>query len=126
MSKKTLLLAVILIFGFSTLYFAQGQGRMSPEDRTKQLTEQLKLKKDQAKKVEDFYKKQQDEMSKIFESGQGFGDPATRDKMTALRDSTNNKIMKILTTGQKTEFKKVLEEQRKRMEEMRRNMEGNN
>ena len=121
MSKRALFFAIILLFGFSTLSFAQGPGRMSPADRTKQLTDQLKLNKDQAKKVEGIYTKQQDEMTVIFESGQGFGDPATRDKMMALRDSTNNKIMKLLTKDQQTEFKKILEEQRKRMEEQRQN-----
>ncbi len=122
MFKKTFLLALVIMFGFSTLFFAQDMGRMSPEERAKQLTERLNLNKEQAKKVAEIYTNQQNEMFKIMESGGGFGDETTRTKMTALRDSSNNKIMKLLTAKQKIEFKKVLEEQRKRMEEMRRNM----
>ena len=122
MLKKIFLLAVVILFGFSTMYFAQGMGRMTPEERTKQLTEQLKLDKDQAKKVQEIYEKSQQEMSKIFQNGGGFGDPATREKMMKLRQESNDEIMKLLNDKQKTEFKKIIEEQRKRMEERRRNM----
>ena len=121
MFKKLSLLAVLLLFGFSTVYFAQGRGRMTPEERTKQLTEQLKLEKDQVKKVEAIMKKSQEEMTKIFESGGGFGDPATREKMMKLRQESNDEIMKLLNDEQKTEFKKIIEEQRKRMQERMQN-----
>ena len=124
MFKKTSLLAVLLILGFSSIYFAQGMGRMTPEERAKQLTEQLKLDKNQTKKVEAIMKKSQEEMMKIFENGGGFGDPATREKMMKLRQESNDKIMKLLNDDQKTEFKKIIEEQRKRMEERRQNREN--
>jgi len=122
MFKRIILFAVIMQFGVTTLNFAQGMGRMTPEERTKQLTEQLKLNKDQTKKVEAIMKKSQEQISKIVQSGGGFGDPETRDKMMKLREESNNEIMKILTDKQKTEYKKILDEQRKRMEERRRNM----
>ncbi len=97
MLKKISLLAVAVLFGISTIYFAQGQGmrRMTPEERTKQLTEQLKLDKDQAKKVQEIYQKSQQEMSKVFQNGGGFGDPATREQMMKLREETNDSIMKL-------------------------------
>ena len=121
MLKKAALFVLIFVIGLSTTNFAQGQGRgrMSPEERAKQLVEQLKLDKDQAKKVTDIYTKSQEKIQKLFESGGGFGDPDTRDKVMKLREESNNEIMKILTDTQKTEYKKILDEQRKRMEERR-------
>lgn len=119
MLKRTIILSVVLLLGLAVLN--QAQMRMSPEERAKQLTEQLKLTKDQTKKVEEIFKKSQDKMQKIFDSGSGFGDPDTRDKIMKLRDESNNEVMKLLNDKQKTEYKKILEEQRKRMEERRQN-----
>ena len=124
MLKKALLLVLFLVIGLSTTDFAQGQGRgrMTPEERAKQLAEQLKLDKDQTKKVTDIMTKSQEKIMDVFQNGGGFGDPETREKVTKLRDESNNEIMKLLNDTQKKEFKKILEEQRKRMEERRRNM----
>lgn len=118
MLKKILLAAVIFIFGTSAINHAQMR---SPEERAKQLTEQLKLNKEQSKKVEDIFTKQQEKMQNIFQNGGGFGDPATRDKMMKVREETNSEINKLLTDKQKTEYKKIVEEQQKRMQEMRKN-----
>lgn len=119
MFKKIVLASAILLFGFVSVSNAQMR---SSEERAKQLIEQLKLDKDQAKKVEAIFKKQQEKMSKIFDEGGGFGNPSNRDKMMKLRDESNGDIMKILNNKQKTEFKIILDEQKKRMEERRKNM----
>ena len=47
-----------------------------------------------------------------------------RAKMQKIREESNAAIMKLLTAKQKDEYKKYLEEQRKRMEE-RRQSRGN-
>lgn len=106
-----------------SIFYAQGRGEgaRTPEERTKQLTEQLKLNKDQVKKVQAIFQKQQDEMKKTSKNGEGFGDPGSRDKMREQREESNKKIMNILNDKQKAEYKKILEEQRKRMEERRQN-----
>ncbi|MBU1098696.1 MAG: hypothetical protein KKB34_19650 [Bacteroidetes bacterium] len=122
MLKKTLFLTVIFMFSISIFYAqGRGEGARTPEERTKQLTEQLKLNKDQVKKVQAIFQKQQDEMKKTSKNGEGFGDPGSRDKMREQREESNKKIMNILNDKQKAEYKKILEEQRKRMEERRQN-----
>ena len=115
MLKKSLLL-VVLMFGLNTMFYAQM--RMNPAERTKQLTEQLKLNQDQAKKVEDIFTKSQDKISKLMQDG---GMRSNREQVMKLRDESNSEIMKVLTEKQKSEFKKIMEEQRKRMEERRQN-----
>ena len=45
----------------------------------------------------------------------------TREKMMKLRHESNDEIMKLLNDEQKTEFKKIIEEQRKRMQERMQN-----
>lgn len=116
MLKKVLLLVVVLTLGLSTMSYAQM--RMSPTERTKQLAEQLKLNQEQTKKVEDILTKSQDKISKLIQDG---GMRSNREQVMKLRDESNSEIMKVLTEKQKTEFKKIMEEQRKRMEERRQN-----
>ncbi len=117
MFKRISILSILIIIFMSLLL--QAQMRMSPAERTKQMTEQLILTEEQAKKVESILTKSQEKITKIMEGG--FGNPENREKMMKLRDEANNEIMKILDDKQKKEFKKIIEEQRKRMEERRLN-----
>lgn len=116
MSK--LILTIILFVFVSTM--ASAQMRMSPTDRAKQLGETLKLNNDQIKKVENVLTKQQDQFSKMMNGGD-FRNEETRNKMMKMREESEKEIMKILNTKQKVEYKKFLEEQKKRMEERRQN-----
>lgn len=116
MSK--LILTIILFVFVGTM--ASAQMRMSPTDRAKQLGETLKLNNDQIKKVEIVLTKQQDQFSKMMNGGD-FRNEETRNKMMKLREESEKEIMKILNTKQKVEYKKFLEEQKKRMEERRQN-----
>lgn len=113
------LLLIIILFAFvGTINNAQM--RMSPTERAKQLSEQLKLNPKQTKQVEEIFTKSQDQMMKLFEGGDMRSED-NRAKIQKMREESNASIMKILTPKQKDEYKKVLEEQRKRMEERRQN-----
>ena len=116
MSK--LLLSIIVLFFVGSV--ATAQMRMDPTERAKQLGETLKLNADQIKKVEVIFTKQQDQFSKIMSEGD-FGNEETRNKMSQLREESSKEIMKLLNAKQKIEYKKVLDEQKKRMEERRQN-----
>lgn len=119
MLKRLILFVTAFAFIFSAQLSAQGM-RMSPAERANQLKEQLKLNPTQTKKVEEIFTKSQDQMTKLFESGD-FRNEETRTKMQKMREETNDQIMKVLTAKQKEEYKKFLEEQRKRMEQFRQN-----
>ncbi|MBI5729597.1 MAG: hypothetical protein HY963_00515 [Ignavibacteriales bacterium] len=116
------LLSIIIFFVFIGT-IASAQMRMNPADRAKQLGETLKLNSDQIKKVESVFTKQQDQFSKMMGGGD-FRNEETRNKMSKLREESNNEIMKILTAKQKSEYKKILDEQKKRMEERRQNRDN--
>ena len=116
-----LLLIIILLAFAGTINNAQM--RMSSAERAKQLSEQLKLNPKQTKQVEEIFTKSQDQMMKFFEGGD-MRSEENRAKMQKIREESNAAIMKLLTSKQKDEYKKYLEEQRKRMEE-RRQSRGN-
>jgi len=80
--------------------------RMSAEDRTKRLTEQLSLTDVQAKKVLVIYKGSEEDMRKIFESADGDRD-AMREKMRPVRERVNKQIDSLLTADQKTKFEEI-------------------
>lgn len=116
------LLLIIILFAFvGTINNAQM--RMSPAERAKQLGESLKLNNDQLKKVEIILTKSQDQFSKLMNNGD-FRNEETRNKMNQLREESNKEIMKILNAKQKVEYKKILDEQKKRMEERRQNRDN--
>jgi Spy/CpxP family protein refolding chaperone len=119
MLKKLIIPLMLFAFIISAQTFAQGM-RMTAGERAKQLSEQLKLNPTQTKKIEEIFTKQQDQMKKMFESGD-LGSADNRNKIQKMREESNAEIMKTLTAKQKVEYKKILEEQRKRMEERMRN-----
>ena len=118
--SKLLLSVLVIIFVGS---IASAQMRMNPADRAKQLGETLKLNSDQIKKVETIFTKQQEQFSKMMGGGD-FRNEETRNKMSQLREESNKEVMKILNAKQKTEYKKILDEQKKRMEERRQNRDN--
>ncbi|MBI1938267.1 MAG: hypothetical protein HYS25_09080 [Ignavibacteriales bacterium] len=118
MLKKILLFSVLALLVLSAS--SNAQMRMSPSGRAKQLAEQLSLNADQTKKVEVIFTNSQNKTEQIM-GKDGFGNGENRDKMMKIREDTNNEVMKILNDKQKSEFKKIIEEQRKRMEERSQN-----
>lgn len=79
-----LLLAAFVVLAAASA-FAQPQ-RMSAEDRTKKLTEQLSLNVDQAKKVLAINKRSEEEIRKIFESAEGDRESMPRNHARASRE----------------------------------------
>lgn len=78
--------------------------------RVDQMKESLKINDTQATKLLDLFKKQMEEMSKMFEGG-GMPDMA---KMQENQKKQDEEIKKILTADQ---FKKYQEEQKKMREQ---------
>lgn len=117
--KKIGFLLIAILLG-TTLSMAQPGGqRMSPEERAKQQTAELKealgLDKTQEKKVYDLNLETGKKMQKMREEmgGQGFSEEM-REKMRAIREDQNSAMKKILTAQQYTKYEKYLEEQRAR------------
>lgn len=119
--KKLGFLLIVMLF-VSSVSMAQDRGgmrNMSPEERAKQQTAQLKellgLNQDQEKKVYDLNIESSKKMQKMREEmgGGGFSDDM-RQKMTQIREDENKAMKKILTAEQYTKYEKYLEERRSR------------
>jgi Spy/CpxP family protein refolding chaperone len=111
-----LMAAGALLFAGMSSANAQGPGggfNFDPDEMVKmrvdQMKESLKLKDDQVKKLTDLFKKQNEEMAKMFQGG-GMPD---MDKMQENMKKQDDEIKKILTADQ---YKTYSEEQ-KRMRE---------
>ena len=110
----TLIYALVAVFVFTTL-IAQPQ-RRTPEERTKQLTEQLSLDKKQQAQVLEIYKQNDKKREAMFSDMQGSGDrDAAREKMMKLFEETAKQIEKILTKDQKKKFDDLKKERANRM-----------
>ncbi len=110
----TLIYALVAVFVFTTL-IAQPQ-RRTPEERTKQLTEQLSLDKKQQAQVLEIYKQNDKKREAMFSDMQGSGDrDAAREKMMKLFEETDKQIEKILTKDQKKKFDDLKKERANRM-----------
>ncbi|MBK7257964.1 MAG: hypothetical protein IPI01_09220 [Ignavibacteriae bacterium] len=99
------LLLIVFIVLAATSAYAQPP-RMSAEDRTKRLTEQLSLSADQAKKVLAINKRSEEDMRKIFESADGDRE-SMRETMRTHREKVNKEIEALLTAEQKTKFEEI-------------------
>jgi Spy/CpxP family protein refolding chaperone len=116
MMKKFLLMCCFLI-GITAVSRAQGGGgKMSPEDRAKQLQTQLKLNDDQTAKVTAIYKAQSAKMDSIRTASNGDRD-AMRTAMMPLMKDTNDKIKAVLTVEQATAYDKIVQERMNRMKQ---------
>ncbi len=119
--KKLGFLLIAILFG-TTLSMAQyggGGQRMTPEERAKQQTAELKealsLDKNQEKKVYDLNVESGKKMQKMREEmgGNGFSDEM-RDKMRTMREETDKEMKKILSADQYKKYEKYQEERRSR------------
>ena len=112
--RKILLMCCVLL-GLTTICRAQGGGRMSPEDRAKQMQTQLKLTDDQTAKITAVLKVQATKMDSVRTAANGDRD-AMRAAMGPIRTATSTQIKAILTPDQATAYQKMLDEQRARMQ----------
>ncbi len=80
--------------------------RISAEERTKNLTEQLALDTEQAAKVLVILKKSEEDMKKLFESAEGDRE-SMRATMRTGREKTNKAIEGVLTAEQKKKFEEI-------------------
>lgn len=111
----TVLAAAIMLFAGNNTASAQGPGfdfdpAQIAQMRVDQMKESLKLNKDQETKLLDLFKKETEEMTKMFEGG-GMPD---MDKMMENMKKQNEAIKKILTAEQ---YKKYDEQQKAMMEQ---------
>ncbi|HLF19922.1 MAG TPA: hypothetical protein VI704_03955 [Bacteroidota bacterium] len=120
-----MILAATLVVSQQVVVAQQGQGRgqgramMSPEDRVKQLKEQLTLTDDQTTKVQKIFEENQKKMTDMRASYQGDFDGmrAAMQLMQAKQDST---IEKLLTADQLKKYEGVKKERQQRMQNMQR------
>jgi len=110
--KKAILFFALILFVSSSIISAQG--RMTHEERVQQLKEKLTLTADQTKKLDGILKKAEEKRDELRNGGNMEN---RRDTMMKSIEETNDKIMKILTPTQKTLFKKIVEERKKRMQQ---------
>lgn len=123
--KGMLSLALCVLLTLSVLQRASAQGMMrSPEERAKQLKEQLKLDDEQTKKVEEIFKSAQEKMQEAMGNAQGDRD-AMRKIMMDIRAKGDKEIEALLTKDQKKKYNEVKKEREKRMRE-RMQGRGNN
>lgn len=110
---------IIALFMLSFISFtiANAQPRMDPKERVKELTTRLKLTDKQAKQMEEIFTQQGDQMREAFQNAGGDREQM-RETMMKLREEANKKIEKILDDKQKAEYKKYLEEQQARRQQM--------
>ena len=123
--KRISLLVVLTLL--SSLAFSQGFRNMSPEERAKRDTEQLKdqlgLTENQTESAYKINLKNAEEMQKVFSTSTGDRE-AMRESMQELRLKRDSSYQEILTDYQFDQYKKIMEE---RMERRRqRFQEGDN
>jgi hypothetical protein len=74
----------------------------------KPVADELKLTDDQRTKIQEIMSAQMAEMQSLRQSGGGGGDfSALREKMTAMRKQTDDKIAAVLTDEQKSKWKEM-------------------
>ena len=114
--KKTFLLTAGLLL-MSYLSFSQGYRNMSPEERAKQDTEQLKnqlgLTGDQSEIAYEINLKNAEEMQKVFSTSAGDRE-AMRESMQELRLKRDSSYQVILTDYQFEQYQKIMEERMER------------
>jgi protein CpxP len=105
---KNFFLMCCFVIGIATVSHAQGM-RMSPEARTKMMTDSLNLTSDQQTQVLAVLKTSQTQMDSVRNAG---GD---RSAMRPIMMSSNQKIMGILTDTQKAKYQAMIANMRAKM-----------
>lgn len=120
MKKLGFLLLATIFFASVAMAQPGGQRNFDPKEmakrQTEELTKELGLNKDQAKKVLELNTKSMEKMSEMRgQMRDGGGDrEAMLEKMQKSRDEQNAEMKKILTDDQYKKYEKYLEERRAR------------
>jgi biopolymer transport protein ExbB/TolQ len=121
--KKSILLSTLLLL-MNSLAFSQGYRNMSPEERAKRDTEQLKgqlgLTDDQADEAYKINLKNAEEIQKVFSTSTGDRE-TMRKSMQKIRQKRDSSYQEILTDYQFEQYRKIMEE---RMEQRRQRVQG--
>ncbi len=124
--RMTLLLITGLILCMAVLQgFAQRPPMMTPEERTKQLTDSLTLTKDQQAKILKIYQDADKKRQEIFNSDSGDRD-AIRSAMREVMDKTDKEITALLTAKQKTKYEEMRAARMQRFQNRQRPPSGDN
>jgi hypothetical protein len=109
-----LLYLLVTVFVISTL--SAQPNRRTPEERVKQLKEQLSLDAKQEKKALEIFKESDTKREAMFNEMSANDDrEAGREKMMKLFEETDKKIEKILTKDQKKKYEEIKKERQQRM-----------
>lgn len=122
-------LVMTMVVVFQQLAWAQGlgQGRggmmMSPEERAKQLKEQLSLTNEQTTKVTKIFEESQKKTMEMMGSFQGDRDAARKavQQMQAKQDST---IEALLNKDQLKKYGELKKQRQQRMQQMQQRRQG--
>lgn len=105
--RMTLLLIAGLVVCMAVLQASAQRGpMMTPEERTKQLSDSLNLTKDQQTKVLKIYQESDKKRQELFNSNSGDRE-SMRSAMREMMDKTNKEIAALLTAKQKTKFEEM-------------------
>lgn len=107
-SIRDTLVVILAIVVVATTALAQ-RVRMSPEERTEQLTKQLSLTEEQKGKVLEIFKKSDKEMRAAFSDNAGDRDKV-REIMQKNRKETEAQMKKVLTEEQFAKWEKLRSE----------------
>ena len=106
---RKLFLACCLVIGIATVSHAQGM-RLTPEARTKMMSDSLNLTSAQSTQVLSILKTSQTQMDSVRNAG---GD---RTAMRPIMMSSNQKIMGVLTDDQKAKYQAMMKNMRAKMQ----------
>lgn len=128
---KHVWIAIVLLLSIGTLS-AQERGQRggfntNPEERVKaqveHLEKELKLNAEQKDSIYKWSLEQAKEQQALFQDRSGDREQI-REKMTALREKTNVKILSVLDEGQKAKYAEIQKEAAERMQRGNRGGQG--
>ena len=121
-ARRLLVLAtVILVTGLLQMAYSQGQRmRMTPEQRAKELKEQLSLTDEQVTKVTKIFESSQKEMQAKMGDLQGDRD-AMRQFFQKSQAKNDSLIKALLTEDQVKKYEEIQKERMQRMQQRMRN-----
>ncbi|MCI0559666.1 MAG: hypothetical protein MN733_14330 [Nitrososphaera sp.] len=117
--KNRLVFSFVLLALLSVAAVAQGRGMRSPEERAKQLKEQLTLTDDQTVKVLKIFEEGQKKMQEMMSNNTGDRD-AMRKSFMETAAKQDSLIEKLLTKEQLTKYEALKKERRQRMQQNQR------
>ena len=120
----TIVVMMLLFAQQVTWAQAQGWGMMlSPEERAKQLQEQLNLTDEQTAKVTKIFEASQKKAMEMMGSFQGDRE-AARKAMQEMQAKTDKDIEALLTKEQAKKYEKLKKERAQRMQQMQQRRQG--